>query len=1119
MRKFALALAATLLLCATLCQAQSEKPLLLRQPTLSKTQIAFVYGGEIWTVNREGGEATRLTSGPGSKSNPSFSPDGTQIAFSGKYEGRTNVYVVAASGGYPKRVTFQSGPDIVSGWTNDGKNILFISQRDAYDRSIARLYTIPVTGGFATALPLPMAYEGSYSPDGTHLAYRPLPMPFGTWSHYRGGTSSAIWIANLADSSIERIPREDSLDANPMWSGDTIYFRSDRNGLSSLFAYDTKSKAVTEIVPAKVLPIRSAAAGPGGIVFERFGSLHIYDFAAKAEHRVDIRITSDLEQTRPHFENLAKHISNAAISPSGARALFEAHGEILTAPAEKGDIRNLTNSPGVADRDPAWSPDGKSIAYLSDEGGEYALRIRAQNGMGDVRTIQISDSPSFFYSPAFSPDSKKIVLTDKRLNLWYVDLDKKTAAVKIDTDTYDNPRRELNPAWAPDSQWIAYTKMLPNHLRAVFVYSLDSGKSTQITDGLSDAEFAAFDKSGKYLYFTASTNIGPTTGWLDLSSAGHNVTRSVYIMVLRKDLPSPLAPESDEEKGPDAKAEDSKKDADAKKDDSKKDSESESDKNKSKDDKEKSKPEEPVKVTIDFDGVSQRILALPVAAKNYVGLDAGKTGEVFLSENPPGNAGGDGEGGGPGPGINIEKFILKTKKVEPLVSGVQAFVLSFNGEKYLYQQGENWFIAPTATAAKPVEGKLNLEGMEVWVDPHAEWKQIYEEVWRIERDFFYDPHLHGQNLDALKKKYEPYLAGIASREDLNYLFVQMLGELNVGHMFVGGGDIPEFKQIKVGLLGADYSVENGRYRFARVYDGENWNPDLRAPLTQPGVNVVAGEYLLAVNGRELHSTDDIFSFFQETAGKQLLLKVGPNPDGTKSREVTVVPIDNEIPLRNRDWVEGNRRKVDELSGGKLAYVYLPDTAGGGFTYFNRYFFAQVGKQGAVIDERFNGGGSAADYVIEYLQRKLWNHWLTREGADFNTPVGGIFGPEAMIVNEFAGSGGDYLPWLFRHVGLGQLVGKRTWGGLVGIYDYPQLMDGGLVTAPRVAFFTAEGTWEVENHGTPPDIEVELDPKAWREGHDLQLEKTVEILMKDLEKNPPPAIKHPPFPDYSNITKP
>ena len=1120
MRKFPFAVATVLLVFVAVCHAQSEKPLLMRQPTMSNSQIAFAYGGDIWTVSREGGEATRLTTGPGSKSNPRFSPDGLQIAFSAKYEGRTNVYVVPATGGFPRRVTFQSGPDVVSGWTPDGKNILFLSTRDAYSAGLARLYTVSSTGGYATALPLPMAYEGSYSPDGSHLAYRPVPMPFGTWSHYRGGTSSAVWIANLADSSIERIPRQDSVDIDPMWSGDSIYFLSDRNGPLALFAYDTNSKAVTEIVPNKGMPIRSASAGPDGIVYEQFGSLHVYDFSSKSEHRVDIQITGDLEEARPHFENVAKHIATGTISPNGARAVFEAHGEILTAPAEKGDIRDLTNSPSVADRDPSWSPDGKSIAYFSDEGGEYALRIRGQNGMGETRTIKIGDTPSYYYSPAFSPDSKKILLTDKRLNLWYVDLDKKTPAVMVDTDTYDNPQRQLNPVWAPDSAWIGYTKMLPSHLRAVFVYSLESGKSTQITDGLSDAEFAAFDKNGKYLYFTASTNIGPTTGWLDLSSFGHNVTRSVYVIVLRKDLPSPLAPESDEEKGPEAKSDDSKKDADSKKDDSKDDSKKDSQSGSGKDkDKDKSKPEEPVKVTIDFDGISQRILALPVPEKNYVGLGAGKTGEVFLGENPPGGDGGDDDGGGPGPGVNVEKFELKTKKTEPLVSGVHAFSLSFNGEKCLYRQGENWFIAPTASAAKPGEGKLKLDGMEVWVEPRAEWKQMYDEVWRIERDFLYDPHYHGMNLDALKKKYEPYLDSVASREDLNYLFIQMLGEINVGHMFVAGGDVPEFKQIKVGLLGADYSIDNGRYRFARIYNGENWNPQLRAPLTQPGVNVKTGEYLLAVNGRELHGSDDVYSFFQEAAGKQVLLKVGPNADGSGSREVTVVPIDNETALRNRDWVEGNRRKVDELSGGKLAYVYLPDTATGGYTYFNRYFFAQVGKQGAVLDERFNGGGSAADYVIEYLQRKVWNYWLTREGADFDTPVGGIFGPKAMIVNEFAGSGGDYMPWLFRHVGIGQLVGKRTWGGLVGIYDYPVLMDGGFVTAPRVAFYTTEGTWDVENHGVPPDIEVELDPKAWREGHDLQLEKTVDILMKELEKNPPPTPKRPAFPDYSNIFKP
>jgi tricorn protease len=939
-------------------------------------------------------------------------------------------------------------------------------------------------------------------------------MPFGTWSHYRGGTSSPIWIANLSDSQIERVPRKDSVDQNPVWIGDAIYFLSDRNGIPTIFSYDTKSKEVTEVIPNRGLPIKNMSAGPGAIVYEQFGAIHIYDLSAHSEHPVEIRVADDLPEARPHFDNVAKQIQNAAISPTGVRAVFEAHNEILTAPADKGDIRNITNTPGIAERDPEWSPDGKSIAYFSDESGEYELHIRDQNGMGDVRKFNLGNPPSFFYSPRWSPDSKKIAYTDKRLNVWYIDLGKKTP-VKVDTEAYEEPERHFDPSWSPDSRWITYTKILENHLRAVFVYSLDIGKTAQVTDGLSDARYAVFDKNGKYLYFTASTNIGPTTGWLDLSSFGHDVTRNVYVVVLRKDLPSPIAPESDEEK-PDA-AKPDQSDAKKKEDAAAKPENEDNKGNKdSKEAKDKAKPEEPVKVTIDLEGISQRILALPIPAKDYAGLAAGKTGEIYPieSERPPDDAA---DGGGPQT-LSVYKFELTKGKLAPLISGINSFDISFNGEKFLYSQGGAWMIHPTTPnpAAKPDEGKLKVDGMEVRVDPRAEWTQMFNEIWRIERDFFYDPHYHGMSIDALKKKYEPYLDRLGSRADLNYLFQQMLGELNVGHMFVGGGDIPEPKEVHVGLLGADYTIENGRYRFARIYNGENWDPQLKAPLTQPGVNVSAGEYLLAVNGKDVRASDDVFSFFQETAGQQVSLKVGPKPDGAGSRDVVVVPIENDTALRNRAWVEDNRRKVDELSGGRLAYVYLPDTANGGFTYFNRYFFAQLGKQGAVIDERYNAGGAAADYMIEYLQRKKWNYFMTRDGAPFSTPEGGIFGPKVMITNEFAGSGGDMLPWLFRHVGLGPLVGKRTWGGLVGIYDYPQLMDGGFVTAPRVAFFTTEGAWDVENHGVEPDIEVELDPHAWREGHDAQLEKAVEVALKEVEKNPPPGVpKLPPFPDYSH----
>ena len=718
---------------------------------------------------------------------------------------------------------------------------------------------------------------------------------------------------------------------------------------------------------------------------------------------------------------------------------------------------------------------------------------------------QLGKPPSFFYRPTWSPDSKKIAYTDKRLNLWFVDLDKPTP-VKVDTDYYES--LGLNPAWSPDGRWLTYTKILPNHFRAVFVYSMDTGKSTQVTDGLSDAEYAAFDANGKYLYFTASTNIGPTVGGLDMSTDGKFVTRSVYLVVLRKDLPSPLAPESDEEKTDAEKkaaAGDDKDAAKDKKDASKDDA-------KAKDgDADKSDKKEAVKVTIDFDNISQRIIVLPLPARDYAALLAGKTGEIFVAEVPP-----TVDPQGP-PQLIFSKFDLTKRKEDQLIAGVQSVSVSANGEKYLYQQGDTWAIAPTASPAKPGDGALKIDSMEVWVEPRGEWTQMYHEIWRIERDFLYDPHWHGINLTALSKEYEPYLDRIATRDDLNYLFAQMLSEINIGHMFVGGGDMPELQPLQVGFLGADYTIENGRYRFAKVYSGENWNPHLIAPLTQPGVNVVAGEYLLAVNGVEVKATEDVYRYFQETAGKQTVLKAGPNADGTGSREVTVVPEPDETALRNRSWMEGNMQRVNELSGGKLAYVYLPNTAGGGFTNFNRYYFAQVGKDGALIDERFNTGGQAADYIIQYMQRKIWNYWTSREGANYTTPLSGIYGPKAMLTNEFSGSGGDALPWYFRHVGLGPLVGRRTWGGLVGIGGYPNLIDNGYVTAPRFAFFTTEGEWDVENHGVAPDVEIEMDPAAWRKGHDTQLEKGVEVLMQELAKNPPQPVKRPAYPDYGKYS--
>jgi tricorn protease len=1095
---------------AGVVRAQSQKPVLLRDPSLSRTQIAFGYANNIWIANRDGSAPRRLTSG-GHESKPAFSPDGSQIAFVGDYDGSRAVYIVPAAGGEPRRLTYHPAdlglgpmPDVVA-WTPDGKRILFNSRRAAFVRQSAfavatvQLFTVPVEGGFATPVPLARAVQGSFSSDAARIAYVPNSVRHLDWKRYRGGEITPIWIANLADSSIQAtIPRDNSNDFNPMWVGDSIYFLSDRNGSVTLFAYDLNSHQVKQVLRNDGLDIKNASASSNTIAYEQFGSLHLLDLKSGSDRALDIRPLADLPEARPHFRKVdAKQIGFADLSPTGTRAVFGVRGEILTVPAGEGDIRNITNTTDVVERDPAWSPDGQSIAYLSDESGEYALHIRDQSGFGNVHKINLGNPPTFYYSPTWSPDSKKIAYTDKRLNYWYVDLEKKSP-VRVDTDLYIDPAHGLQLAWSPDSRWIAYTKQLPSHLHAAFVYSLEQGKSYQLTDGRSDVLHVTFDKDGKYLYFTASTDAALSASWLDMSGFQHPVTRGVYVMLLQKTLPSPLAPESEEEKA--KEAEQSGKDK---------------------------KDERAVKVEIDLEGISERILALPIPARNYYGLFVGKPGILFLIEGPRIDPFQPYAAELPGTATTVHRFDLRTRKTEQFLDDVFSFYrstyvpsfhLSFNGEKILYAKGRQWFIA---SAEKSAEGKgitdsLKLDSMQVYVDPRAEWKHMYEQAWRDERDFFYDPGLHGLNLGAIKKKYEPYIENISTRDDLNYLFNEMLGNMTVGHMAAYGGDSPAPKRVKTGLLGADYDVANDRYRFARIYHGDPWDPEARAPLTQPGVNVQAGEYLLAVNGRDLRPSADVFSFFQETAGKQLVLTIGPKPDGAGARQVTVVPVEDESPLRNFAWIEENRRKVDKLTGGRVAYVYLPDTFERGYSNFNRDYFAQVGKDAAIIDERYNSGGYISDYLVDYLRRPLLNYWHMREGRDTTGPQEAIFGPKVMLINEMAGSGGDALPWMFRKAGVGPLIGKRTWGGLVGGYTSPNdLLDGGGVSTPNLAFYNTNGAWDIENHGVAPDIEVEDDPKAVREGHDPQLEKAIEVVLEQLKKNPPPpsAPQHPPYPNY------
>lgn len=1093
---------------ATTAAEPASPPRLFREPTLSQQFIVFVLGGDLWRVPRSGGEAVRLTSHPGTEQHPRFSPDGRLIAFTGEYDGNEDVFIIPTEGGVPRRLTSHPESEVVRGWTPDGRRILFASARASANDS-SSLYTVSVAGGPAESVPLPVAEEGSYSPDGTQLAYVPVFNWQSAWKRYRGGQTRPIWIARLSDSSVEVIPRENSQDFSPMWVGAKIYFLSDRNGPVSLFAFDSSTKAVTQVLPNSGLDLKSASAGPGAIVFEQFGALGLFDLSTGQATTVPVTVAGDFPEVRSRYKDLTPaDLENGQFSPTGQRAVFSARGEILTIPTEKGDVRNLTRTPGVMERDPAWSPDGRSIAYFSDATGEYQLHLQAQDGTGEVTRIPLGSKTGFYYAPKWSPDGTRIAYLDKDNSYWFLTVTN-PSPVKIDGATYGAGIWSFGDStalvWSPDNRWIAYTKDLPNMHRAIFLYSLPEQRSWQVTDGMADAAFPAFSEGGEYLYFATSTDAGPTLSAGDLSAINRPVTRNIYLAVLDRTRPSPLAAESDEEKGVDAKAVHPKADGAAT----------------TAGGPSTNTPAPPsdsggktgLVMRIDFEQLSQRILALPLPARNYQGLVPGKSNILFTLEAPALQPV-DSEG----PVLlSVQRFDLGKRKADRFLDGVRAFTLAANREKVLYRTRTNWFAASAESAPKEGEGQLKTQGYRQFIDPRAEWAQMYREAWRLQRDFLYDPGMHGLDLPTVQARYAPFVDGLVSRADLNYLFEEMLGEVTIGHMFVGGGTQPEVPRVSVGLLGADFELADGRYRFRRIYDGENWNPKLRAPLTEPGVAAAVGDYLLAVDGEEVRASDEVYRFFQNKADRIVTLRLGPTADGQGARDVKVTPVDNEKGLRHRAWVEDNRRTVARLSGGRLGYLHLPDTAGGGYTSFTRYYFAQQDRQGFVIDERYNHGGYIADYVVDHLRRSIMMWAMGRTGRPIPSPFGAHPGPKVMLINQFAGSGGDAMPWMFRKAGIGKLVGKRTWGGLVGIGGYPSLLDGGGVTAPHMALFGTDGQWEVENIGIPPDIEVELEPKAWREGRDSQLEKAVAVALEELERHPIPAPKIPAYPNYHRGT--
>ncbi len=1066
----------------------ADPTLLLRQPTVSDDHLAFTYAGDIWIAARDGAEPRRLTVHGGLERDPHLSPDGRWVAFSGEYDGNVDVYVVPVEGGQPVRLTFHPYPDSVRGWAPDGSAVLFRSTRlGTHHHRSGRLFTVPVDGGWPEPLPMPHAERGSLSPDGGKVAYTPFRDAFSTWKRYRGGRTVPVWVFDLATHETFEVPHDNASDSFPVWLDGSIYFLSDRAGTMNVFAAEIGG-AVRQVTHHGDMDVRSLAAGGGVLVYEQAGRLHEIDPAGGEARTLDITIAPDLPATRPHLEDGVPLIRSMALSTTGKRALFEARGEIFSVPAEHGDVRNLTRTPGVAERAPEWEPDGTRVAYLSDASGEYQLQIGGQDGQTEPEVIPLGDA-TFYHAPQWSPDGDKLLYTDKRLNLWWMDLTHRRP-LRVDTDTYDHPPRTLDPVWSPDGRWIAYTKMLPNHLRAVFVYDTSNGQRHRLTDGMSDCIDASFSPDGQYLYFAASTNVGQRAGWLDMSSYEREVRRDLYVVVLGGETASPLAPRSDEEEGA-VDEEEGKKKGKGK------------GKGKGKDDEE---DEEEVVVEIDFEGLDQRILGLPVDEGELFDLRAAGTGKLFYLEQRDGDD-----------GFTLHRYDMEERESVEFLSGVRAFTASADGAKLLVAlQGDSYKIVEAdadpdgAAKADP----LDLSGVKVWVDPRAEWDQMYTEAWRIFRDYFYDPDMHGIDWPAVGEAYRPWIAHVGHRDDLNYVLGEMMGELVAGHSYRWGGDYPDVDSLNVGLLGADLAVEDGRYRITRILAGNNWEPYMRAPLTEPGVDVSEGDYLLAIDGVPLEAPDSPLRLLQGKANQQVVLRVGDRADGKGARDVTVVPAASEVGLRHRAWVEGNRARVDEATGGRVAYVYVPNTAWAGYTSFNRYYYAQLDKQAVILDERYNGGGSVADYMVDVLGREILNYNATREGADYPSPLAVIPGPKVMLINQDAGSGGDCLPHYFRLMGLGTLVGTRTWGGLIGIYDYPHLIDGGVVTAPRIAFFGDDGNWTAENVGVAPDIEVPMTPSDVIAGRDPQLEEGIRLILEQLEADPPQPPERPPYPDYS-----
>jgi len=1102
---------------------------MFRYADVSATQIAFVYAGDIWVAPKSGGAAFRLSSPRGEESFPRFSPDGSQIAFTGNYDGNSDIYVMPTTGGLPRRLTFHGAPDRMLDWYPDGKSILFASSRTSEKDRFNQLFKISVEGGLPEKLPLPYGEFGSVSDDGKTLAYVPIAIDFRTWKRYRGGMNPAIWLFDLESQQAKNLTGNEAANTQPMWHGNTLYFLSDRdkNKRSNIWAADVKTGKVREITTFDQFDTHFPCIGPEDMVFENGGRLYLLSLADEKYHEVKIQVMTDRATLKPRSEDVSRFAREPDVSPSGKRVAFEARGDVFTVPGEHGVVRNLTRSSGVAERFPTWSPDGKSLAYFSDRSGEYELTIRPADGSGEEQTLT-QLGPGFRYHPMWSPDSKKIIFIDQAMRINLHDLDKKeTKTIAKQLWQYQDGLNHFKVSWSKDSRWVAFPQDLDNRHTAISLYDTKENKTHQVTAGYYDDDEPVFDPEGKYLYYKSGRDFSPLYGDLDNTWIYPN-SYQLLAVALRKDVPSPLAPRNDDEiekKTDKDKDKDKAKDKEPgkdkkrpdeperkpdepqladKKDDKAKDDNAEKAKDEKgkaddKDEKKEDKPPKPVE--IDLADFERRGVVLPPRAGYYADLSA-VNGKLLYRRLP--------HAGAPDQRSALMLFEFEKREEKVVLDDVDDAILAAKAEKMLVRRKGDYAIIEPKDGQK-MDKRVSVASLESVIDPIAEWQQIFTETWRLERDFFYDPGMHGVDWKAMRQRYGDLMKDAVTRWDVNYVIGELISELSASHTYRSGGILESEAQRGVGYLGVDFVQTNGYYRIARIIDGADWDASDRSPLKAPGVDVKEGDYLLAVNGVALDQDLEPYAAFQGQADKPVFLTVNSVPSQDGAREILVEAMGSEARLRNLAWIDGNRRKVEELSKGQIGYVYVPDTGRGGQNELVRQFRAQFTKPGLIIDERFNSGGQIPDRFIEMLSRKNLNYWGVRDGKDWSWPEVAHSGPKAMLANGWSGSGGDCFPFYFQQAKLGPVIGTRTWGGLIGITGTPALIDDGHITVPTFGIYNTKGEWIIEGFGVEPDINVVDDPTLMAKGRDPQLERAVTEVLGSLKKNPPSHPKKPKYP--------